>query len=233
MNKTAKARILIIDDDPDWIRIMTPILEQAGFQVSGVLDGKEGIRRVYADKPDLILLDILMPKGLNGFEVLDHIRLATDVPVMMLTTAVHESNEIQSYEKGALAFLSKSASRDVMVANIRSKLNLLPARRPPRRVHVVDDDLTIDVVKHTVHHGDTVVELTPTQWRVLECLLERQGQIVTFQELLRAGWHESDFRDTRVVKVLISQLRKKLNDTPRAPRYIHTIRELGYSFGVG
>lgn len=231
MARTIRPKILVIDDEPRWLSVLTTILDEAGFQSSGALNGKDGIRRVYADRPDLILLDIMMP-GMNGFEVLEHVRLATEVPVLMLTAATQPGHAVQSYNKGALDFVPKATPKEVMLANIRSKLHLIPTRHQPRAIYPIDDQLTIDIIKRTVRLHDQAVELTPLEWRVLQCLVEQEGQVVSCEELLRAGWEEDHLRDLRGVKVIISQLRKKLHDNPRHPHYIHTIREMGYTLDV-
>ncbi len=228
MNRT-KPKILIIDDDPRIVQVWTLTLEDAGFDMIAAYSGKEGLRTAYAEHPDLILLDIMMP-GMDGFQALDHLRLITDIPIIMLTAAATDPNRIRGMDKGAADFIPKVTHAEVLIAHIHARLREYQKQRAPQGPRQIDDALVVDFPRRLLHYDGESVSLTPAQWKLLQCLLEHEGRVTTYRDLLLAAWENPDFQDTRAVKVQISLLREKLHDHPRHSRYIHTIREEGYLF---
>lgn len=225
------AKILIIDDDPRVVQLLTLALEEEGLAVSAAYSGKEGLRAAYALHPDLILLDIMMPV-MDGFEVLDNLRLMTDVPILMLTSAGFDENRIRGMDKGAADFITKGISTRALLSHIQARLRAYQRQTPSNGPRRLGDHLEVDLARRAVRRGGKPVTLTPLQWRLLRCLLECEGRVATYDDLLRAGWDNTEFRDARAVKVQISQLRGKLGDSAHASRYIHTVREEGYLFEV-
>lgn len=225
------AKILIIDDDPHIVAVLSVTLEDAKFRVSAAHSGKEGLRAAYEQHPDLILLDIMMP-GMDGFEVLDHLRAVTDIPVIMLTAMGQDVNRIRGMDKGATDFIPKGASMDVLIAHIQNRLRTHETRRVPQGPRRFDTQLEVDVSRRRVRVADKLVYLTPMQWKLFQYLIENEGRIASYQNLLNVCWEHPDLGDLRSVKVQISLLREKLNDPPYNSRYIHTIREEGYLFEV-
>lgn len=224
-------KILIIDDDPDIVGILTLTLEDASFQVTAANNGKDGLRAAYDCHPDLILLDISMP-GMSGFDVLDHLRLVTDVPIILLTAITHESNQILAIRKGATDFIPKGTSMGVLLAHMDARLQshgICERTTGPRRV---DERLEVDLVRRRIRLDDQNISLTPLQWKLFQYLLDNEGRIVPYEKLLSVGWQESEFGDLRGVMVQISLLREKLQDSATRSRYIHTVREEGYLFEV-
>lgn len=224
-------KILIIDDDPDIVGILTLTLEDANFQVTAANNGKDGLRAAYDCHPDLILLDISMP-GMSGFDVLDHLRLVTDVPIILLTAITHESNQILAIRKGATDFIPKGTSMGVLLAHMDARLQShgnSERTTGPRRV---DERLEVDLVRRRIRLDDQNISLTPLQWKLFQYLLDNEGRIVPYEKLLSVGWQESEFGDLRGVMVQISLLREKLQDSATRSRYIHTVREEGYLFEV-
>ncbi len=224
-------RILIIDDDPQIVSVLTLTLEERKFQVQAAYSGKEGLRTAYNFQPDLILLDISMP-GMNGIDVLEHLSVMTDVPVIMLTGMSYEGNQIRCMENGAADYMAKGTSMEVLVSHIHARLRTHRPREPMNVPRRVDEHLEVDVMRRRIRLDDDYVSLTPLQWRLLQYLLENEGRVASYQSLLNAGWDDPRFGDLRGVKVQISLLREKLRDSAQAPRYIHTIREEGYLFEV-
>lgn len=228
MNR-ARPKILIIDDDPRVVKIWAFTLEDAGFDVITALSGKEGLRTAYAEHPDLILLDIVMP-GMDGFEVLDHLRLSTDVPVIMLTAVASDANKIRGLNKGIADFVPKVTHAEVLVASIHNRLEAHSRRQTSYAPRRIDDKLQIDFPRRLLHYDGVLVGLTPLQWKLLLCLMEREGTVATYRELLKAGWETPELHSNSSVKVQISLLREKLHDKAQPSRYIHTVREEGYLF---
>lgn len=228
MNR-ARPKILIIDDDPKVVKIWSLTLEDEGFEVITAPGGKEGLRMAYAEHPDLILLDIMMP-GMDGFEVLDHLRLITDIPVIMLTAVATDANRIRGLDKGIADFVPKVTHAEVLVATIRNRLRAYRGQQSAHGPRQIDEKLQIDFPRRLLQYDGVLVGLTPLQWKLLLCLMEREGKVATYSDLLRAGWETPDLHDTRSVKVQISLLREKLHDKAQPSRYIHTVREEGYLF---
>lgn len=224
-------KILIIDDDPGIVGILTLTLEDAKFQVTAAQNGKEGLRAAYDEHPDLILLDINMP-GMSGFDVLDHLRLVTDVPVILLTSMTYETNQIRSMKKGAADFIPKGTSMPVLMAHIEARLEAHRPRENVSGVRRVDDRLEVDVPRRRIRLDNENVSLTPLQWKLFQHLLDNEGRIVPYEKLLTVCWHDAEDGDLRGVKVQISLLREKLRDRAVGSRYIHTVREEGYLFEV-
>ncbi len=223
-------KILIIDDDPQVADILSISLENEHFAVSTARSGEEGLRAAFDQHPDLILLDISMP-GMDGFQVLDHLRVVTDTPVIFLTAMSQDANRIRSLEQGAADFIPKGTKIDVILATIQARLHP-PEPRRHNGLRRFDAHLQADLSRRRVWVDNKLVALTPLQWRLFECLLEHEGRIVTLQTLLNAGWKPPYYGDVSSIKVQISLLRKKIQDTARHSRYIHNVREEGYMFEV-
>jgi DNA-binding response OmpR family regulator len=224
------AKILVIDDDPRMVEVLRLTLEEVGYCVISAFDGKAGLRAAYAEHPDLVLLDIMMP-GMDGFQVLDTLRLITDTPIIMLTAAGHDVNRIRSLDKGVTDFLAKGTSPDVLLAHVRSRLRPT-SKWKAQGLCYIGEALAVDLSRRTLLVNNEPVRLTPLQWKLLQCLLEHEGTVSTYDDLLKAGWENPEFRDTSAVKVQMSELRKKLNDHANPSHLIHTIREEGYLFEV-
>jgi len=225
MNST-KSKILVIDDDASMVQVLRLLLTEAGYRVLAATNGPEGLRIAYDEHPDLALLDIMMPE-MNGFQVLEALRLVTDIPVIFLTGAAQDTNRIQGLDKGAADFLAKNTSSEVILAHIRSRLR--GAAKPQNHpVQYFGKALRVDLAKHEVQVNNRRIHLTPIEWKMFQCLIDHRDQVVSYETLLNAGWDHPEFRDIHAVKVVISSLRSKLRDRAFRSRLIHTIREEGY-----
>lgn len=226
----SKSKILIVDDDARMAQVLRLLLEEAGYTVVAAYTGKEGLRVAYQEHPDLVLLDIMMP-GMDGFQVLDALRMVTDTPVIFLTGAAQDPNHIRGLDKGAADFLAKTTPPEIMLAHIRSRLRAATKWKAPGVRHF-GEDLTVDFSRRVLQVNDYEVHLTPMEWKLLQCLIEHEGRVVAYDDLLAVGWDNPEFRDIRAVKVQISALRDKLHDRAYRSHLIHTIREEGYLFEV-
>jgi len=224
-----KPRILVVDDDKQVVDALGVILEHAGYHVSAAHDGRSALRRLYDERPDLVLLDILMP-DMDGYTVLERLREQTDLPVIMLTALAQIPNRVRGLDKGASDYITKPFANAELLARIRARLRDYTRQHPRKSLRVVDENLSVDFAARRLMVKGRQVNLTPTEWRLLHQLVDAQGRVVSFAELLRAGWENHDYRDHRSIKVQIAHLRRKIGDTPRASRYIHTMREAGYKF---
>lgn len=225
-----KNKILVIDDDPRMVEVLTLTLEDADYRVIAAFNGKDGLRAAYAEHPDLVLLDIMMP-GMDGFQVLDTLRMVSDIPIIMLTAAAQDPNRVRGLDKGVTDFLTKGTSPEVLLAHVRSRLRPV-TKWKQQGLRRIGDDLVVDVSRRLLRVNDKTVRLTPLQWKLFQCLLDHEGCVSTYAELLIAGWDNPEFSDVRAVKVQISLLREKLHDQAHPSRYIHTISKEGYLFEI-
>ncbi len=226
------ASILFVDDDPVISKILQAVLENAGYQVVLAADGRDGLQKAYQHHPDLILADIKM-KGMDGHTMRSHVRqFAPYIPIIMLTGVPSQDDKVMSLEEGADAYLTKPFDQRELVATIQAALRRARATETAKqqsRYH--DKNLFLDFASRQAHVQQVPVELTPTEWRILACLFRDRDRVVTFQQLLEQVWGMGyGANDRRLLKVHVSNLRRKLGDAGRSPRYIHAVRETGYRF---
>jgi DNA-binding response OmpR family regulator len=222
-------RILIVEDDKAVADALGLVLGHAGYNLSVAHSALEALRRAYEDHPDLILLDVNLPDQ-DGFAVLRRLREQTDAPIIMLTARTMTADRVRGLDGGAADYIVKPFDNAELLARIRARLRDRRKPASPKGIHLVDERLSVDLSSHLLLVEGRAVELTPIEWRILRRLLEGEGRIVSFDELLRAGWKDYEYRDARDLKVRISAIRKKIGDSPHPSRYIHTERELGYRF---
>jgi two-component system KDP operon response regulator KdpE len=226
--KGPRPRILVVDDERRVTEPLRIVLEHAGYQTRIANSGHAALERTREEQPDLVILDVGLP-DLDGFAVLERLREKSDVPVIMLTARTQSPNRIKSLDLGADDFIPKPFINDELLAHIRARLRKGSPPGALSKKWVVDRHLTIDFAAHRVIVDGEAVALTPTQWKIFQRLVDARGDVVPVAELLRAGWKDP-VRDKEALKVQISQIRKKLQDPPGQSRYIHTHRNLGYSF---
>jgi len=223
-------KILIIDDDADVRQINEKLFQQAGAIVSTATNGAEGIRNFFLQKPDLVILDVMMPE-VDGFEVCSRIRQVSSVPVIMLTALNNEEEIIRGLESGSDDFMSKPFSPDILVARVKALLRRLelPQDTQPRLFYG-DGYLTIDLEKRIVLVRDNPVKLTRTEYNLLAYLLQNAGWIRTFEQILDNVWGYEYQGNLEYVHVYISNLRKKIEMDPKNPIYLESAHGVGYRF---
>jgi two-component system, OmpR family, response regulator MtrA len=220
------ARILLVEDDPS-IREITAIgLRQAGFEVITAPDGAEGLARFRADRPDLVLLDVMLPR-LDGLEVTREIRRAATTPIVMLTARGDTLDIVVGLEAGADDYVRKPFEMAELVARLRAALRR--TRTTPEEPAVVAlGPLRIDAAGRTVTRDGADVLLSRTEFELLLELARRPGQVLTREILLDRVWGYDFLGDSRLVDVAIGRLRAKVEADPAAPTLILTVRGLGY-----
>ena len=223
-------RVLVIDDDRKLCRLIADYLNPLGYQVSAVHTGPEGVNAATAEGWHAVILDLMLP-GMDGFEVLKHIRKSSDVPVLMLTARGDEADRIVGLEIGADDYLPKTFSTRELLARLRAV-----TRRARRAPSAKDDDLQTIIIgdlricadTRTTVRGAAALDLTPVEFDLLWSLARAKGRVRTREQLL------DEIRDReyevfdRSIDVHISALRKKLGDDAKTPRYIRTLRSAGY-----
>ncbi len=221
----APARILVVDDEPSILQVVRAYLEREGFEVYTATSGPEALQAVQVYKPDVVVLDIMLP-GMDGLEVLTRLRQqANDVYVIMLTARTEEVDRVLGLTLGADDYVTKPFSPRELVARIKAGLRRLRrAAEPPKRLRF--PGLDIDLAARRVWVNGEEVHLTPREFQLLQALAERPGWVLTREQLLDRVWGEY-YGDTRVVDVHIANLRKKLGPLGR---HIATVRGVGYRF---
>lgn len=226
---TDKPVVLIIDDEPALCQVLTVLLEEEGFSVITASDGDEGLRLALEQRPDLVLLDIMLPHT-DGREVCRRLREVSDVPIIMLTCMSTPEEKVGRLADGADDYVTKPFDNNELVARIRSVLRRT-RRNTEANLRVYDDGyLRVDVQARHVFVKGTPVVFSPKEWRLLEYFLQHKNRVVSHQALLRYAWGDGYEEDIASLKVYIVHLRRKLGDSAQHPRYIHTERTLGYRF---
>ena len=226
MNKT----ILLIEDEPGIRMAVKDELEFEGFRVRFTEDGLAGLESIVRNPPDLVVLDLMLP-GKNGFEVCREIRQrGIMTPVIVLTARGQEVDKIRGLELGADDYITKPFSLAELVARIRAVL---------RRYHPQESSdtlqrgtITMDLRKHQVLKGETIVELTDKEFQILALLMKRASDVITRDDFLKTIWGEDVYITHRTVDIHISALRKKIEDDPEHPSLIVSVRNVGYKFNA-
>ena len=226
-------KILVIDDDPSFLRLVEQILTQQGYEVLTASSGEEGLRILFAHKPDLVLLDVVMVK-MDGWQTCQRIRDISDIPIIMIT-GKHKAEEdiVRGLDYGADDYLIKPVGNRELIARVRAVLRrteLPPSAEARTKVTYVDDFLTIDVADRKVIVNGKQVKFTPREFSLLALLVQNAGHILTHKQVLEKvwGWEYTD--DLDYVRIYISHLRQKIEPVPAQPRYIITEPGVGYKF---
>ncbi len=223
-------KLLIIDDDLTLVNALRLYLSKVGYDVVTAPNGLEGLQTLYNARPDLVVLDIMMPK-LDGWEVCKRIRELSDVPIIMLTARDQETDRVMGLKMGADDYIAKPFSLKELEARLEAVLRRTRLPPPSRgRVLYSDDELTIDSERWEVRLRGEIVDLTPTELRLLLVLAENAGRVLTHEQLLEQVWGPEYIDETDYTKLFIWRLRQKLEADPTKPRYILTERGLGYRF---
>lgn len=213
-------KILVVEDSPDYRELLCNFLENAGYSVIAAKDGAQAMDLVGQERPDLILLDLMLPK-IGGYEVCERIRAIYDVPVIMLTALGSEAHQLRGYGLKIDEFITKPVSMPLLVQKVEAVLRR--TRRQEVRL-LCFADLTMDVKKHTVMAAGTPVGLTLREFEILQELMQRPGEVVARKSLVAKLWGYDGCDETRIVDTHIKNIRKKLG----ACDCIETVRGVGY-----
>lgn len=219
--------ILVVDDEPQIRRVMRTTLSSQGYLITEAKTGEEALELMRKERPDLILLDVNMP-GMGGLETCREIRRASDAPIIMLTVRNAERDKVAALDAGADDYVVKPFGIEELLARIRAALRRFsPADAVPP---FVSKDLTIDFESRLVNVRGRAVHLTPKEYDVLKYLVGNQGKPLTHRRLLQAVWGPDYGNETENLRVVINQLRKKIEADPARPKYILTEPWVGYRF---
>jgi two-component system, OmpR family, response regulator MprA len=224
MNATGRdPRVLVVEDDEEIALVLQRSLRLEGYEVRIAGDGEAALEQASAFNPDLVILDLGLPK-LDGIEVARRMRRNDDVPILMLTARDALESRVEGLDSGADDYLVKPFERQELLARLRALLR----RRPPRgSASVVVSDLALNPDTHEVARGDREIELTQREFELLEYLMRNERIVVPRQRLLEEVWGYDPFATTNTIEVFVSNLRRKL-EAGGEPRLLHTIRGAGY-----
>jgi two-component system phosphate regulon response regulator PhoB len=221
--------ILIVEDEPSMVELLRYNLESEGFQVTSASDGEEAMLSIEEQKPDMVLLDWMLPK-LSGIEICRRLRRDQEfrnLPVIMITARAEETDRVRGLDVGADDYVSKPFSPAELMARIRAVLRRHNPTLGQDTITVAD--VTIDLVAYKVSRADRDVHLGPTEFKLLKFFMERAGRVLTREQLLDGVWGQGVYVEDRTVDVHIRRLRKALNDAHDAD-LIRTVRAVGYCF---
>jgi two-component system OmpR family response regulator/two-component system alkaline phosphatase synthesis response regulator PhoP len=229
-----QVKILVVDDEPAIVELISFNLVQAGYQVVTAKTGPEALEKAAKINPDLIVLDIMLPQ-LDGFDVCRRLRKSSVTPILMLTAKNEEIDKILGLELGADDYLTKPFSPRELLVRIKALLRRISYYNQEKTlggegVELKRGELVLSVNKHQVTKNSEPVELTLTEFELLKLLVTNQGQVFSRDFLLNRIWGEDFFGDVRTIDVHVRHLREKIEDNPAKPRYILTIRGVGYKF---
>lgn len=225
-------KILIVDDEKNIANIIAFNLKKEGYQVVMAGDGQEGVEKAFSENPDLILLDIMMPK-MDGYEACKKIREKKNTPIIMLTARAEEVDKVLGLELGADDYVTKPFGVRELMARIKANLRKTVLREESAEEKKEDEGvsrLEISAERYEVRKNGKTLDLTLREFELLKFLSEKKGQVFSREILLKEVWDYDYYGDMRAVDVTIRRLREKIEDDPGKPAYILTKRGVGYYF---
>ena len=222
-------KILIADDDPQLLRALRITLTAKGYEIITAADGEEAISLAADERPDVLLLDLGMPR-FDGLDVIQAIRGWSDAPILVVSGRTGAGDKVEALDAGADDYVTKPFLVEELLARIRALTRRIPEQEasPVVTFGQVTVDLSARIVTDTSSGRPAQVRLTPTEWQVLELLIRNAGKLVTRQTLLTHIWGFEHAKDTGYLRLYLSQLRKKLEPDPSNPRYLLTESGMGY-----
>ncbi|MDN5346491.1 MAG: two-component system, OmpR family, alkaline phosphatase synthesis response regulator PhoP [Clostridia bacterium] len=222
-------KILVVDDEAAILELLAYNLTQAGYNIITATDGETALQLAEKEKPDLIILDVMLPK-IDGFEVCRVLRSKSRVPILMLTARREEVDTILGLELGADDYLTKPFSPRELVARVKAILRRVAEGEGRSPAVISVGELVINPESHVVTVRGRPVDLTLKEYQLLKLLAENRGRVFTREALLERLWEGDFYGDTRTIDVHIRHLREKIEDNPSNPYYILTVRGVGYKF---
>jgi len=225
-----KTRILVVDDELSIIKFLRATLKAESYEVLTAMDGAEALQNIEMELPDLVILDIMMPK-IDGFEVCHRLREWSQIPIIMLSARGDEGDKVKCLELGADDYITKPFGVDELLARVRAVMRRTEtAGSIPTQPSFASGDLKINFVERRVTVAGKEVKLTPTEYKLLQELVLNANKVLTHGMLLGKVWGPEYGEEKEYLRVFIGRLRKELEPDPESPRYIVTIPGVGYQF---
>ena len=229
-------KILVVDDDPALVNLIEQVLSGKAYSVVKASSGQEALRVMFEQKPDMVLLDVVMP-GMDGWQTCTRIREVSDLPIIMLTGKKNTEDDIvMGLSYGADEYLVKPVGNKELLARVQAVLRRaeLPSHAEKKKINAFSDDfLTVDIVERKVIVNGEKVKLTATEFRLLALLMENAGNILTHRQILEKVWGWEYVNDVDYVRIYIAHLRQKIELSAGKPKYILTEPGVGYYFQKG
>ncbi len=225
---TKKAKVLVIEDEEEITEIVTTCLKKEGYELFSADDGLKGIRVFYERRPDLVILDIMMP-GLDGWEVCRRIREVSDTPVIVLSARGQEADKVRGLNLGADDYVLKPFGAAELVARVRAALRRSRVSAPEDVEVYSDSVLTVNFSQRSVHAKGDPISLSTREFNLLSYLVQNAGRVLTHEQIMNRVWGVGSYPYASL-KQYVSYLRQKLEEHPSHPRLIETVRGLGYRY---
>jgi two-component system KDP operon response regulator KdpE len=222
--------ILLVDDDESLRQVISQYLTQEGYRVIAAGSGAEALRLFYAERPEAVLLDLMMP-GMDGWEVCARLRELSDAPILLVTARTSQEDKLRGFRLGIDDYLSKPFSLAELAARLQAVLSRSRKSGAPSEKILAWNDLRMDLGKRQVWCAEKLILLTPTEFRMLEILLRRQGSVVTEEELRQEIWGSERPVDSSAVRRYVWLLRQKIEGDPTRPARVLAVRGTGYRLG--
>jgi DNA-binding response OmpR family regulator len=224
------ARILLVDDEQSIQTLLSYPLRKDGYHVTSALDGGEALQRIEEGRFDLVILDLMLPR-LDGVEVCRHLRSRSQVPIIMLTAKGSETDKVAGLEVGADDYITKPFSMREFRSRVKAALRRSRMGGEPEEDEAIDcGELTIDFDRRMVTLRSEEIKVTYVEFEILGALARSPGRVLTRETLLEHVWGDSEYRDPRTVDVHIRHLREKIEQDPKQPEFLFTVRGVGYRF---
>jgi DNA-binding response OmpR family regulator len=230
MSETPR-KILVVDDEPQIIKVLKAYLEKASYQVVTVADGKTALSIFQREKPDFMILDLNLP-GIDGLDICRAVRRESDIPILMLTARVEETDRLIGLELGADDYVLKPFSPREVVARVRTIFRRTTSEAAKGEV-IQAGALVIDLEKHTVNLADRLIELTPTEFEILVTLARHPKRVFSRLQIMQQAQGNAFEGYERTIDAHIKNIRLKLEPKPRKPVFVRTVFGLGYKFEAG
>ncbi len=225
----SEARILVVDDEPKLVRMVREILTATGYEVLVACNGIHAADMIAIEQPDLVLLDLILPGGMDGYEVARRVREYSDVPIIMLTAKVREADILHGFEVGADDYITKPFSAKELLARIRAVLKRVKGEATPlAESEIAYGNLKIDLARRRVTLAGREIRLTPTEYSLLHELATHCDQVMLHEQLLTAIWGSEYRNDLDYLRAYIHYLRQKLEPDPANPKIIVSCPGVGY-----
>jgi DNA-binding response OmpR family regulator len=224
-------KLLLVDDDQTLLSFLSEYLQNNEYTVLTASTGADALRLVYRERPDLVVLDVMMP-GMDGWELTARLREMADLPIILLSAKTAEADKLRGFRLGVDDYVTKPFSFAELTARIQAVLARSLANQNAASPMYAAGNLTVDMDKRQVLRGKEMVPLTPTEFRLLQCLIQKRGQPVSESSLAQEVWGTYRQTDSAVVRRYIWLLRQKLEDDPAHPARILTVRGFGYRLGT-
>jgi two-component system KDP operon response regulator KdpE len=225
-----KQTILVVDDEPRLVRLVREILTAVGFDVLSAKDGKEALEILAVEEPDLVLLDIMLPGDMDGYDACKRVREFSAVPIIMLTAKTKEVDMLHGFDVGADDYLTKPFRAKELIARVKAVLrrSKLPGKQTLMTADLTCGDLVISFARRTVNVQGREVPLTPTEFSLLQQLALNANRVMLHQDLLTEVWGSQYLDDVDYLRVYVRHLRRKIEENPSEPQHILTSPGVGY-----